>query len=345
MVPVPRLRGRRLSVAILSLALTGAVTLPAPAFDLRVPPADIGDGRILVAQNQQSTAQLLVRLQDLESQVRSLTGQIEGLQFQLTQLQTMLEKQAKDYDLRFQDLEGGTPGKKSEAAVPAGGATPSDALPPDTAATDALPADAASAADPGAPVDVSGSSADPAPLSGDLGDPIGDSGDPLLKGGTDQLGTLTEGDKLTLDSNQPLVLPRDGSTISNGDAQAQYDAGQEAITNGDYALAEEQFGQFVKLFPEDARAADAVYWLGESYLQRQAYDEAAAVLGDGAIKYKDSKRLPFILLKLGVALVGGGEADSGCRMFFEVKTRYPDQSPTFKQRLADEQQKANCPVQ
>lgn len=338
MVPVPRLRGRRLSVAILSLALTGAVTLPAPAFDLSLPPADIGDGRILVAQNQQTAAQLLVRIQDLEGQVRSLTGQIEGLQFQLTQLQTMLEKQAKDNELRFQDLEGGTPGKKTEAAVPAGGATPSDALPPtsNTADLPANTADTAPAAD--APVDVSGSSTTPP-------DGVGESGDPLLKGGVDQLGTLGDESKLSLDPNQPLTLGRDGSTISTGDADEQYNAGYEAVTNGDSAFAEEQFSQFIELYPDDPRAPEAVSWLGDAYIQRGAYDEAATVLGEGALKYKDSKQLPFILLKFGMALVGGKEADAGCRTFFEVKTRFPDQAPAFKQRLADEQKKANCPVQ
>lgn len=48
-----------------------------------------------VAQSREE-AQLAVRIQQLEERIQVLTGQVEGLQFQLTQMQTMLEKQAED---------------------------------------------------------------------------------------------------------------------------------------------------------------------------------------------------------------------------------------------------------
>ena len=57
-------------------------------------------------------AQLTVRVQQLEDQVRTLTGQIEGLQFTLTQMQTQLQKMQDDNEFRFQQLEGGKAGGK-----------------------------------------------------------------------------------------------------------------------------------------------------------------------------------------------------------------------------------------
>lgn len=361
MVPVPSLRSRRKPIAILAAALFAGIAVPAVAAGAStalfgpatsggaasvVPPADIGDGRILVAQNQQSTAQLLMRIQDLETQVRTLTGQIEGLQFQLTQMQTMLQKQSEDNEFRFQQLEGGTPGKKTEAAPPADGAMPSDALPQDTQQnTDgaaAAPAD--QPMDAGALPPADGTAATPGqqltplaetPATDDDG--IGESGDPLLKGGTDQLGTIDEA--------EPLTLTRDGGTVSQGDAKAQYEAGYDAITRGDYAFAEDQFTQFIALYPDDARAPDATNWLGEALLQRGAYTDAAQVLADGYTKYKDSKRAPDMMLKLGVALVGADRVDVACRTFFTLEQRYKNLAPAFQERLAEEQKKANCPVQ
>ena len=50
-----------------------------------------------------------MRVQQLEHQVRDLTGQIEGLQFTLTQMQTQLQKMSDDNEFRFQQLEGGRP--------------------------------------------------------------------------------------------------------------------------------------------------------------------------------------------------------------------------------------------
>ena len=86
-----------------------------------------------LAQSKEE-AQLTVRVQQLEDQVRTLTGQIEGLQFTLTQLQTQLQKMSDDNEFRFQQLEGGNApkagaGKKTSAATPTGGATPIGALP------------------------------------------------------------------------------------------------------------------------------------------------------------------------------------------------------------------------
>ena len=300
-------------------------------FATLLPTAAIGEARIHVAQNRDN-ADALVRIQDLEEQIRVLTGQVEGLQFQLTQMQTLLERMTEDNEFRFQALEGGA-GGKPQAAAPTDGATPSDVLPQDPAPIAATeePALAEPAPlDPGAPMD----SIDP-----------GKSLDPLLGGGTDQLGTLPGDEVPTLDGNRPLDLSLGGDgPISSGDANAQYAAGYDAIVRGDYAFAEDQFQQFVALYPEDPQAADAVNWLGEALIQRAAYTDAAQVLADGYTKYKDSKRAPDIMLKLGVALAGAEQPDVACRTFFTLAKRYPELSTAFRQRLTEENQKAQCPV-
>ena len=93
-----------------------------------------------------------------------------------------------------------------------------------------------------------------------------------------------------LGAGRPLDLSSTAATPVNGDAQAQYDAGYDAIVRGDYAFAEEQFRQFVALYPDDPQAADATNWLGEALLQRGAYDEAADVLLTGFQNYPATRR-------------------------------------------------------
>lgn len=332
------------------LAALLATVLAAPAFAATgsligddtalVPARAMAETRIHVAQNQ-SSAELMVRIQDLEQQIRTLTGRIEGLEFQLTQM----AKQAEDNEFRFQQLEGGA-GGKPQAAAPTDGATPSDTLPqtpapqaPAVAATPEAPTD-------GAPMhhDLPMDDLPLADLDGEPMDSIGDSSDPLLKGGIDQLGTMPEDDALSLDSGRPLDLSLNGGPISSGDAKAQYAAGYDAMTRGDYAFAEDQFQQFVALYPDDPQAADAINWLGEALIQRGAYTDAAQVLADGYTKHKDSNRAPDMMLKLGVALVGADQVDVGCRTFYTLKQRYPQLSPAFQQRLTEETQKAQCPV-
>jgi tol-pal system protein YbgF len=357
-LPLPNPFGRKRTLASVAAMMAAGLLSPslvsaAPAvFSLQPQPgqfkAQIEAPRVHVAQSQ-ADAQLTVRLQQLEEQVRGLTGQVEGLQFQLTQMQTLLEKQTEDNEFRFQQLEGGA-GKKSDAVTQSGGATPAGALPqqPDTtlpapATQDRLPVsptpglptvtpDGAIAPLPGETVvDPTYPDADGAPM-----DDLGSSGDPLLGTGQGQTG-------VELGTNRPLNLTLDSTEKPvNGDAQAQYAAGYDAIVRGDYAFAEEQFRQFIALYPDDPNAADATNWLGEALIQRGGYDEAADVLVTGFEKYPSSTRAPDILLKLGISLAGAGEVDTACKTFGEVQKRYTNLTPAFLQRLGEEKAKAKC---
>ena len=332
MVPHNPTRGR-LRPAILIAALMAGVAVPALAANSFFgPQAPASDARIVVAQNNQNAAQLMVRIQDLEQQVRDLTGRVEGLEFQVQQLLKVNE----DNEFRFQQLEGTAPVGKPHAAVPTDGATPSDALPQDQTPavatdtpTDQLPATPDQAAVPDLPPSD-------APMDGSLGE----SADPLLKGGTDQLGTLPDDAVL----NQPLDLNLPATELSNGDAQAQYDAAFDAMSRGDYAFASEQFAQFIRYFHDDPKAPDAVNYLGESLIMQGQYQDASDVLAQGYIDYKSSNRAPDIMLRLGVALAGLGQRDVACENFATLQQRYPNEAPKFNERVKQEAQKAQCPA-
>lgn len=334
MVPPNPIRVR-LRPAILIAALLASVAVPAMAATsfFGPQPQVVSDGRIHVAQNNQNSAELLVRIQDLEEQVRQLTGRIEGLEFQLQQVLKVQE----DNEFRFQQLEGGAPVGKPQAAVPTNGVTPSDALPqeqtPDVAvdpSADRLPAtDDEAIAAPDLPDSE-------LPMHG-----VGDSGDPLLQGGTDQLGTLDGTDEMLLNRPLDLSLGSDAA-LSSGDARAQFDAATDAMNRGDYSFAAEQFTQFLAYFRDDQRAPDAVNFLGESLIMLGQYQDASDVLAQGYIDYRNSNRAPDIMLRLGAALTGLGQREVACENFATLRQRYPDVPPAFKQRIEEEAQKAKC---
>lgn len=292
-------------------------------------------GRILVAQADTS-AQLLVRIQQLEEQIRVLNGQVDGLTFQLTQLQEILNRFQEDAEFRFQALEGGV-GGKTDAATQPGGVMQPEALPQDPASSEAdVPL-----------TDIPEQGVQPLPGEiefdptfddgGAAADELGQSGDPLV--GTGQPGGVD------LITGQPLDLSYNPAAAATGnpDADAQYRAGYEALVAGDYAFAEQQFTQFLALYPDNAQVMDATNWLGESLLARSAYAEAADVLVDAYQSNPDHPRAPDLLLKLGISLAGVGERETACRTFAEIDLRYPDTIPAFKTRLGEEKVKAECP--
>jgi tol-pal system protein YbgF len=286
--------------------------------------------RLRVAQSREA-AQLQLQIQQLEEQIRALTGQVEGLQFQMTQMQTLIERTNEDNEFRFQALEGGGPGKPP-AATESGGAMPAEELPQNPASVEEAPA-----------------LPDESRLEPGDGEPmhtIGDSQDPMIgnAGADGTLGTLSDDGPDVLDGSRPLDLSLgSGTELSNGDAQAQYAAGYEAIVRGDYAFAEDQFQQFVALYPDDPQAPDATHWLGEALIQRGAYDDAALVLAEGYQQYQNSSRAPDLLLKLGIALNGAGEAEVACRTFATLEQRHTEVADAFRQRLNEEKQRAQCP--
>lgn len=77
----------------------------------------------------QDAAELLVRVNRLEGQVRQLSGQIEQLQFQNQRLQEQFRKYQEDVEFRFQELKGpaGRPAAAGAATPPAQPARPATA--------------------------------------------------------------------------------------------------------------------------------------------------------------------------------------------------------------------------
>lgn len=289
----------------------------------------------LLVADSQSEALLVQRIQQLEQSVRDLTGQVQGLQFQMTQMQKLIERNDKDTDFRLKALEdakGGARGK-TEAGTQSGGAMPAGVSPQGkTPDIEALPG--------------------PATASGGLnsGDGLGPSLDPLVGKGrpgappdseTVPLGTLPA-NALDQSAQQPSS-PAVGDASSNGEAASEYKAGYDAIVSGDYAYAEAQFADFVKRYPNDPKIADAVNWLGEAQLRRNDYVDAADTLVNGYKKYMNSPRAPDMLLNLGIAFAGAKQPAASCKTFGLLNRRYPDLSPAFKTRIRAEMGKAGCP--
>jgi tol-pal system protein YbgF len=304
----------------LAAVLALGVSMPAQAQLFKFPSTESAPAAQQAGQGD--AAQLVVRVQQLEEQLRSVNGQVEGLTFQLTQMQELLTRTTQAYEARLNALEGGgtsaapEPSATSQPSTPA---VPETEIPPQ--GVQPLPGEA---------------EFDPTFDDGTNGD-LGNSADPLV--GTGAAGGVD------LATGQPLDLNYDPQTVNTGDADAdaQFAAGADALASGDYAFAEDQFSQFLELYPDNAQATQAASYLGDALMQRSAYSEAADVLLDAFQKAPGSPEAPDLLLKLGVSLAGAGERETACRTFTEVDKRYTDLAPAFVSRLAAEKAKAECP--
>ncbi len=280
----------------------------------------------------QDPADLVVRLNRMENQVRQMSGHIEELQHENRQLREQLRRFQEDVEFRFQE-RGGPP---RAAASPAPAPAPPEGRPQRRG--DAFDPNAAPTA-PGAPRPL-GTTPPSAPLPrGALAD--GPTIESLIEDEPSPSGPLDLGAAGRAGPPPSRSGPSVAST-SSGDPRADYDAAYAYLLQKQYEQAEMGFRQFLQSHPRDRLVPDAIFWLGESYLQRNRHREAAEQFLKISTEYSRSAKAPDAMLRLGIALHGLGAREQACATFAELERKYPQASASVRQGVEREQKRARC---
>lgn len=269
-----------------------------------VAPTDSGSGAV----NSE------IRLDQLEAQMRTLTGTVEEVTYNIDQLKRRLDKLVSDVDLRLTALE-------HPDAAAASGAAATDAQ------ANAAPAPGAARATGAAGTDQ------PAVPAGAGANPDA----PASQSGT--LGTLSTGAGAQTASRTPA---KPGGPLPAGSAQDQYNYAFGLLRQADYPGAEEALRAFVQRYPNDALAGNAQYWLGETFYVRKDYNNAAAAFAEGYRKYPQSGKGADSLLKLGMSLSNVGQKKEACLTFNQLNHDFPNASANIKERAVQEKQHLGC---
>ena len=302
-----------------------------------------------VPASAQDAAELLVRLNRLEGQVRQMSGQIEQLQFETRQQKDQLRKFQEDVEYRFQERSGG------RSAAPA--TTPSSSAPASPAPRSNKRSDAF---DPDADPDAPGA---PRPLgTATASAPLSEQPTPLRRRAPAEDTAFTESAPLDLGTaargpvagmnpavagmNPAASAPRSTASLpsAGSEAKADFDVAYGYVTQKQWDQAESALRRFLAQHGRDRLAGDAAYWLGESYLQRNKPRDAAEQFLKVSTEHSRSAKAPDALLKLGVSLTALGAKDQACATFAEVERKYPQASASLKQAVDREQKKARCPA-
>ena len=268
-------------------------------------------GTMVVPAAAQSP-ETLVRLNNLEEQVRQLNGRIEEMNFFILQMQEDIRRQKEDNEFRFQDLEGGGTDQRGDAGAGAAGVDERSVASVDDE-TVFNESDGSGNTELGAPPSDLGTLSLPR-VSGQL-----------------ELDPTHAADEVLVASIERAATP-----------QELYDAGYQFALAGEHARAEQVFRVHQRRYPDAPSAPQATYWLGESLLALNRAEEAAEVLLDGHDEFPDTPFAPDMLMKVGVAMAQLGNRDLACATFAEVRTQYPNIPPRTANELSDERSKANC---
>jgi tol-pal system protein YbgF len=297
-----------------------------------------------------------IRIQQLENQLRTLTGQNEELQYRNRRLEEQLKQ-----------LQGtaATPG------APAAAQSSVAAAPPPAPARQPQVLPPVYDQQPAPPPIVQEQAAAPPAAGRRRGDAFDPNQNPTAPGapralGGGQLpipaepgiaapGNRGAGEPLDLANTAPrgaaLPPPPPRNTNATGapttappsqTPRDEFDLGIGYMQRKDYALAEETMRNFAQKYPSDPLTADSQYWLGESFFQRQLYRDAAESFLGVTTKYDKSAKAPDALLRLGQSLAALKEKEAACAALGEVARKYPRASNGVKQAVDREQKRVKC---
>jgi tol-pal system protein YbgF len=307
-------------------------------------------------------ADLELRIQRLENQLRQVTGQNEELQYRNRQL----EERLRQLGAAPQGAPGAQPpaAAPNVAAVPPAQANPGYRQPgyPPQQGTYEQPQIAA-------PAPIMQEAPPPAAGNRRRGDAFDPSQNPNAPGapkalGGGQMPVTNEaavgapggrgpGEPLDLGAVSPRapaagVPPAQGPSASlttlppSATPRDEFDLGIGYMQRKDYALAEETMKNFAQKYPNDPMIADSKYWLGESYFQRQQYREAAQAFLGVTSDYEKSAKAPDAMLRLGQSLAALKEKEAACAAFGAVIQKYPRASAGVKSAVDREQKRVKC---
>ncbi|GEM_PF-1261934 len=255
-------------------------------------------------------ANLAVRLDTIELEMQRLTGRLEQLAYRLDQ-------QSRDIDALTQAVQ--------LTAANSGGYD--DAHADDRGMNE--PVTDVRRLDSGAY-----SSEGPLPDA----DSVGQDG-----GNSDAAGSDMDVDTYARDPGGQTGAPQDlRLPILPDDPGAAYSMAYQSLLDGRYSEAESGFLAFLQKFPDDERAPDAQFRLGEIYLVTGAYGDAATAFITHIQTWPNDIRAPESYLKLGTSFARAGKKKEACQVFGALKTKYPKASRSVLQRLAIESDRAGC---
>lgn len=313
----------RLPVAAFGACL--ALAAPAQAqFDFfhrqNQPPANVPGA----AGDPDDAAGLVVRINRLEEELRQANGRIEELENAQHRLEAQLQKFRQDVEFRFGDRSAGAPPEPDVAEAPLAPTQPG--VPSRPRKSDAFDPNSDPDA-PGAPRPL-GTTPPSAPLVRES--PA--AGPPLELGkGPPPAAPATTGPTIVGSGVAMLDQPRE-----------QFNAALAAFQAGQYPEAEVGFKAFLAANPAHRLTPDAIFYIGETYLQRSRPREAAEQFLKVTTDYSKSSRAPESMVRLGQTLAELGNSDQACATLGEFGKRYPTASASVKKLAEHESARDHC---
>ncbi len=129
---------------------------------------------------------------------------------------------------------------------------------------------------------------------------------------------------------------------ATNDPSAVYEAAFALVKDGSYDQAETGLKDFISRFPDHTLTPNARYWLGETFYVRKDYTQAARVFAEAYQQAPKGPKGPDNLLKLGLSLAGMGNKKDACIALTQLQTEYGGTANPVIDRAGREMKTIGC---
>lgn len=274
-----------------------------------------------------AAVELMQRMDSLEGEQRSLTGEIEQLRFERDQLKAeivalnedlktieamsdrmRLHLDAVDLVAKEREQARNQPVISSSPVYSSNGTTTYDGAPMSVDMGGAQPSQV-----PGPPSSRTVTVPFGGSLSESLSQPSGSSG---------QLAGPAPSGAPNLDD-----LPRDGL---------------RKLNEGNFSGAQSDFQTYLAVAPDAPNAGEISYWLGETHFVKGGYADAADAYITSMKKDPQGIKAPDALIRLSASLRELGNKSEACQALDSFTSQFPSAGPELRQKMRDERVRTGC---
>lgn len=105
--------------------------------------------------------------------------------------------------------------------------------------------------------------------------------------------------------------------------EGMYQQGLDAMKAGDTAKAREIFSKFLDQHPKHKLAANAHYWMGESYYSEKNFEQAILEFQEVIKNFPEKDKVPAAMLKQGMAFKEIGDNKSSLYIYKKLTEEFP----------------------
>lgn len=274
------------------------------------------DQRLLRVENvlDQSLLKLLQRIDNLQQEVRVLSGEVESLQHELSKQQKRNRELYRDTDQRITQIESRQRSLENDASLGLG-------------------------------LDEN--------FDGALDETLDETLDGQLdETALPDVNVVPEGDGASINSprfvnpnsnnlvasnpNDPLAprVPVRANTnrAATAEEKSAYANAYDLLARGDSAGAVSLFDNFLRQYPDGPFSDNAWYWQGEAFYATRSFDRARNNFSIVVNSFPESAKVPDARLKIGYAMYEQGDFVTARQVLTSVQNDYPGRSASVLAR-------------